>query len=71
MHPKHFSAISLFLLCICAFAQDLTKISRPEEAGFSSERLARTTQFFQSEVDQGAIPGVVLIVARNGKVVYR
>ena len=71
MHRKHFFAISLFLLCICAFAQDLTKISRPEEAGFSSERLARITQFFQSEVDQGAIPGAVLVVARNGKVVYR
>ena len=71
MHRKHFSAISLFLLCICAFAQDLTKISRPEEAGFSSGRLARITQFFQSEVDRGAIPGAVLVVARNGKIVYR
>src|ERR1700730_9598870 len=64
--------ICLFLSCvISALAQDLPKLSRPEEAGFSSERLGRATQFFQSEVDKGAIPGAVLLVARNGKVVYR
>ena len=72
MNRRRLSAICIFLsFAISALAQDLTKISRPEEAGFSSERLARITQFFQSEVDQGAIPGAVLVVARNGKVVYR
>lgn len=54
-----------------AFPQELPKLSRPEEAGFSSERLARLAPFFQSEVDKGSIPGVVLLVSRNGKVVYR
>src|SRR3954471_769518 len=64
--------VTLFVCCIvAALAQDLPKLSKPEEAGFSSERLARITQFFQSEVDQGAIPGAVLMVSRNGKVVYR
>jgi CubicO group peptidase (beta-lactamase class C family) len=72
MNRRRLSAIGIFLsLAISALAQDLTKISRPEEAGLSSERLARITQFFQSEVDQGAIPGAVLAVARNGKIVYR
>jgi CubicO group peptidase (beta-lactamase class C family) len=72
MNRRRLSAICIFLsLAVSVSAQDLTKISRPEEAGFSSERLARITQFFQSEVDQGAIPGAVLVVARNGKVVYR
>jgi CubicO group peptidase (beta-lactamase class C family) len=72
MNRKQLSAFCIFLsLAISTLAQDLNKISRPEEAGFSSERLARITQFFQSEVDNGAIPGVVLVVARNGKVVYR
>jgi CubicO group peptidase (beta-lactamase class C family) len=72
MNRRRLSAICIFFsLAVSVSAQDLTKISRPEEAGFSSERLARITQFFQSEVDQGAIPGVVLVVARNGKVVYR
>jgi len=49
---------------------DLPKAGRPEEVGFSSERLNRITQFFQGEVDKGAVPGAVLVVARNGKVVY-
>ena len=61
----------LLLCCLSALSQDLPKLSRPEDAGFSSERLARLTQFFQSEVDKGTIPGVVLLVARNGKIVYR
>jgi CubicO group peptidase (beta-lactamase class C family) len=67
-------SLCLALLCICTIAvvaQELPKVSRPEEAGFASDRLNRITQFFQSEVDKGAIPGAVLVVARNGKIVYR
>jgi CubicO group peptidase (beta-lactamase class C family) len=66
--------LSSFLFIYCAVAapgQDLPKAVRPEDAGFSSERIARVTQFFQSEVDKGAIPGAVLVVARNGKIAYR
>lgn len=66
-----FSIFLLLLFVLPALAQELPKLSRPEEVGFSSERLARLTQFFQGEVDNGAIPGAVVIVARNGKMVYR
>jgi CubicO group peptidase (beta-lactamase class C family) len=61
----------LFICTISLVAQDLPRVSRPEEVGFASERLNRITQFFQSGVDKGAIPGAVLVVARNGKIVYR
>ncbi len=71
MQRKRLLAVPLVLLCITAIAQDVTKLSKPEEAGFSSERLARITQFFQSETDKGSIPGAVLLVSRNGKIVYR
>ena len=72
MVRRAFIPVALFTCCIvAALAQDLPKLSRPEEAGFSSERLNRITQFFQSEVDKGAIPGAVLVVGRNGKMVYR
>src|SRR5438270_9640158 len=67
-------SLRLALLFICAIsvvAQEQPKLSRPEEAGFASDRLNRITQFFQSEVDKGAIPGAVLVVARHGKIVYR
>ncbi len=42
----------------------------PEAAGFSSERLARVTTAFKTEVDRGGVPGVVIAVARRGKLVY-
>jgi CubicO group peptidase (beta-lactamase class C family) len=38
--------------------------------GFSSDRLKRVTDAFQSEVDKGAIPGAVVLIARNGKIAY-
>lgn len=72
MNRRRFVFSALIVLCtIAAFAQELPKISRPEEGGFSPERLARITQFFQGEVDKGAIPGAVIVVSRLGKTVYR
>ena len=64
---------TFLILCSAAsaLAQDLARLSRPEDAGMSSDRLARITQFFQGEVDRGAIPGAVVLVARNRKLVYR
>ena len=44
--------------------------ARPEEAGLSSERLARLRDFALQEVEKGKIAGTVTLVARRGKVVY-
>ena len=55
---------------ICVVGQDLGKLSRPEDASFAVERLGRITAVFQGEVDNRAIPGAVVLVAREGKVVY-
>jgi CubicO group peptidase (beta-lactamase class C family) len=57
-------------LAFSALAQGLPKASKPEDVGFSSERLKRVTDAFQSEVDKGAIPGAVVLIARNGKIAY-
>jgi CubicO group peptidase (beta-lactamase class C family) len=54
--------------CLCS--QGLPTAKRPEDVGFSSERLNRITKFFQADIDKGAIPGAVVLVARNGKVLY-
>jgi CubicO group peptidase (beta-lactamase class C family) len=51
-----------------AVAQGLPTASRPEDVGFSSERLKRIADVFQAEVDKGAIPGAVVLIARDGKV---
>jgi CubicO group peptidase (beta-lactamase class C family) len=50
--------------------QSQPKPNRPEDVGFSSERLARLGTFFQGEIDKKAIPGAVLLVSREGKSVY-
>jgi CubicO group peptidase (beta-lactamase class C family) len=64
-------ATCMFAGCaLSGLAQDLSKLTRPEDSGFSTERLARITKFFQGDVDKGAIPGAVVLLARNGKLVY-
>jgi len=52
------------------FGQSLSTSKQQEDVGFSSERLARLTTFFQGEIDRGAIPGAVLLVSREGKLAY-
>jgi len=64
-------ALCMFICCtVSTLGQGLPNSARPEDVGFSSERLARITNFFQADIDKGAIPGAVLIVVRNGKVAY-
>jgi CubicO group peptidase (beta-lactamase class C family) len=64
--------MSVVVTCVAfsALAQGLPKASQPEALGFSSERLQRLTGAFQADVDKGAIPGAVVLIARNGKVAY-
>ena len=42
----------------------------PEEVGFSSERLRRIRPVMQAYVDQKKLPGLITLVARQGKVVH-
>ena len=42
----------------------------PESAGISAERLARIDKMCEEEVAKGNIPGIVSLVARNGKIVH-
>jgi CubicO group peptidase (beta-lactamase class C family) len=64
--------MSAIATCIAfsSLAQGLPKANKPEDVGFSSERLKRVTDAFRSEVDKGAIPGAVVLIARNGKIAY-
>jgi len=45
-------------------------VGKAEDAGMSSERLARVRDAVQRHVDSGAVPGVVTLVARNGRIVH-
>lgn len=42
----------------------------PETQGFSAERLNRVDAMLQAAVAGGDIPGAVMLIARNGKIVY-
>jgi len=42
----------------------------PESVGMSADRLARIDQMCTQAVSEGKIPGVVALVARDGKIVY-
>src|SRR5260370_20664977 len=44
--------------------------AKPEEVGFSSERLGRLTQMLRTNIAAGEIPGAVLLIARHGKIAY-
>ena len=59
----------IWLLNLTALAAPLPEAS-PESVGISTERLARLTSIMQKAVDKGDLPGVVVMLARNGKLVY-
>jgi CubicO group peptidase (beta-lactamase class C family) len=52
-----------------AFAQDPLPRAKPEEVGFSSERLARIGETLKADIAAGRIPGAVIAIARHGKLV--
>ena len=58
------------LCCANSFAQSLPAASRPEDVGFSSQRLERTRGVLKADVDAKRLPGAVLVIARNGKVAF-
>ena len=57
-------------IAFSAVAEPLPTASQPEEAGLSTPRLKILDAAFQSEVDNGKIPGAVVLIVRNGKVAY-
>jgi CubicO group peptidase (beta-lactamase class C family) len=63
---------ALFALAFAALAaaqgRDLPRAD-PEAVGMSSERLGRIVARLRADADAGRIPGAVLLVARQGKVV--
>ncbi len=56
------------LLPIAALCQSLTVARRPEDVGFSSQRLERVRRVMQADVESHRIPGAVLLIARQGKI---
>jgi CubicO group peptidase (beta-lactamase class C family) len=57
------------LCAAAALAQSLPTANRPEDVGFSAKRLEKTREAFKADVEKKSMPGVVLLIVRNGKVV--
>lgn len=43
---------------------------KPEQAGFSPQRLQQVTDYFQNEVTTGKIPGAIVLIKRHGETAY-
>lgn len=61
--------LTVFVLSYSVFAFELQR-TKPAEVGLSAERLERLGQVLQSYCDEKSAPGMVVLIARNGKVVY-
>jgi CubicO group peptidase (beta-lactamase class C family) len=67
---KKTTAAALFCLAAMpALAQPLPQV-RPDAAGFSAEGLARIDAFFAREIAANRVPGAVVAIARDGKLVH-
>src|SRR5688500_8340703 len=61
-----------FLAASLAFAVPAQGLPRatPESVGMSSQRLARVGEAIRADIKAGRMPGAVLAIARDGKLVY-
>jgi CubicO group peptidase (beta-lactamase class C family) len=56
-------------LALPAAAQGIPKVQSPEEVGFLSTRLKRLSDRLNEGVKNNELPGAVVLIARNGKIV--
>jgi CubicO group peptidase (beta-lactamase class C family) len=63
-------AIGSALLASCAALAQPLPATTPEKAGFSKEGLARIDRFFAREIAADRVPGAVVAIARDGKLVH-
>ncbi|MBL7874727.1 MAG: beta-lactamase family protein [Cyclobacteriaceae bacterium] len=69
-HSKRVPAFIIFLfVAFLGTAQDIP-VGKPDELGFSTERLQRLTTVFQAYANEKKMAGSVILVARHGKVAY-
>ena len=69
---KSISVVALLFAASAAHAEDgiLPMASKPEEVGLSSTQLKRVEEVTQKHIDEGLVPGAVMLVARRGKIAW-
>jgi len=73
MHCSRIAALAFAVTSVFStvvlYAQGLPTAA-PESVGMSAQRLKNIAGAFQKEIDKGNMPGVVVMVARKGRLVY-
>jgi CubicO group peptidase (beta-lactamase class C family) len=69
MIDARYLAALAFAVAVSAAGQPLP-LAAPESVGVSSERLQRIDAFFSHQVDANRVPGAVVAIARQGRLVY-
>ena len=78
-HRKIITFFIVILVSFCLTANAQTKSQKkspflketsPVRVGMSTERLARIDDMFEKAILDGDVPGIVALVARNGKIIY-
>jgi CubicO group peptidase (beta-lactamase class C family) len=64
------AAVLAAAVTVSVLAAGVVPNGKPEDVGFSSERLGRIKEAVQRHIDGGNVPGAVTLVARRGKVVH-
>src|SRR5215467_6024148 len=69
---KTLLALALAFVATAAQAENgiLPMAAKPEDVGLSSAQLKRLEDVTQKHVDEGLVPGAVMLVARRGKVAW-
>ena len=72
MKPKRIKTLVLAVTTFCSAALQAQGLptATPESVGMSSPRLGRISETFRQHVEKGNLPGVVVMVARKGRLVY-
>jgi CubicO group peptidase (beta-lactamase class C family) len=66
---KTLAVFASLAITVAVQAQPLPTAT-PESVGFSSQRLQNIDAFFASEIERKRVPGAVVAIARNGKLIY-
>lgn len=66
---KKLFSCCLLLIAITSFGQTLVP-GKPNENGFSAERLARIDNLLNDHISKKQLNGAVVLIARNGKIIY-
>ena len=69
MLVRMIAAVAALAVAIPAAAQGIPKAQSPEEVGFVSQRLKRLSDRIEEGVKNNELPGAVVLIARNGKIV--